>query len=313
LWAILPTNNIYVKGERTTVFHPPAGGGRAGVSKAPSARLAWIAYPLVGGLLWLGWASRNKGYISPEGGLGYALGLAGAAQLVALLGYSLRKRVRTLRHWGSLRRWFSVHMALGVLGPVCILFHCNFQLGSVNSSVALGSMLVVAGSGLAGRFLYAKIHYGLYGRRASLETLRGDAHNSEDILRDALSSVPEVAQSLERFEAEALAPQTTLPASAAAMLTIGPRSRRARRRLCAMLRRQIALDARGKPWRVRRQARAAARRGTRYIKSHLVLVRRIARFRLYERLFSLWHVLHVPLFVMMAVAAVVHVVAVHLY
>jgi hypothetical protein len=42
-------------------------------------------------------------------------------------------------------------------------------------------------------------------------------------------------------------------------------------------------------------------------------VRRVAGFAFYERLFGLWHVLHVPLFVMLLVTAVAHVVAVHRY
>jgi hypothetical protein len=30
-------------------------------------------------------------------------------------------------------------------------------------------------------------------------------------------------------------------------------------------------------------------------------------------MFSLWHVMHIPLFILMIIAAVVHVVAVHVY
>ena len=44
-------------------------------------------------------------------------------------------------------------MGLGIIGPIFILYHCNFQLGAVNSNVALWSMLTVAGSGVVGRFL----------------------------------------------------------------------------------------------------------------------------------------------------------------
>ena len=38
-----------------------------------------------------------------------------------------------------------------------------------------------------------------------------------------------------------------------------------------------------------------------------------AAFVFYERLFALWHVLHLPLFAILVFAAVLHVVAVHLY
>jgi hypothetical protein len=39
----------------------------------------------------------------------------------------------------------------------------------------------------------------------------------------------------------------------------------------------------------------------------------VAEYRVYERLFSLWHVLHLPLFFMLLAAGIVHVIAVHVY
>ena len=40
---------------------------------------------------------------------------------------------------------------------------------------------------------------------------------------------------------------------------------------------------------------------------------RVAQFSLYERLFSLWHVFHLPFFFMLVLSACVHVLAVHMY
>ena len=52
---------------------------------------------------------------------------------------------------------------------------------------------------------------------------------------------------------------------------------------------------------------------SRFLRRHLRQVRQVAQFGTYERLFSLWHVIHVPFFLMMLISAVVHVVAVHMY
>ena len=41
--------------------------------------------------------------------------------------------------------------------------------------------------------------------------------------------------------------------------------------------------------------------------------RRVLEFRAFQKLFSLWHALHMPLFLMLIIAGTVHVVAVHLY
>jgi hypothetical protein len=42
-------------------------------------------------------------------------------------------------------------------------------------------------------------------------------------------------------------------------------------------------------------------------------LQRAAAFRFYERMFALWHVLHVPLLFLLIAATTVHVIAVHLY
>jgi hypothetical protein len=50
-----------------------------------------------------------------------------------------------------------------------------------------------------------------------------------------------------------------------------------------------------------------------YADRRLEAGRRMAEYRMYERLFSLWHVLHIPLFFMLLIAGVVHVVAINVY
>jgi len=51
----------------------------------------------------------------------------------------------------------------------------------------------------------------------------------------------------------------------------------------------------------------------RYIARRLQATRQVVEFQAYERLFSLWHVLHVPFVIVMVVCAIAHVVAVHAY
>jgi hypothetical protein len=63
-------------------------------------------------------------------------------------------------------------------------------------------------------------------------------------------------------------------------------------------------------WRVRR--RRLRELGT-LLQEYLAAVDKAAALAFYERLFALWHVLHVPLFVLLIFAAAVHVVGVHLY
>ena len=108
-------------------------------------------------LLISGFLGRDESYLSPTDGMGYALGIIGGSLMLLLLFYPLRKSWRVMQNWGPIKYWFQLHMLFGVLGPVLVLFHSNFSLGSTNSNLALFSMLIVAGSGLIGRYLCVKI------------------------------------------------------------------------------------------------------------------------------------------------------------
>ena len=48
-------------------------------------------------------------------------------------------------------------MVLGILGPTLIILHSNFKIGSLNSRLALFTMLVVVASGIVGRYLYSQV------------------------------------------------------------------------------------------------------------------------------------------------------------
>ena len=50
-----------------------------------------------------------------------------------------------------------------------------------------------------------------------------------------------------------------------------------------------------------------------YISQRLRATREIVEFRVYERLFSAWRVVHVPLFLILIAAGIVHVISVHVY
>ena len=51
----------------------------------------------------------------------------------------------------------------------------------------------------------------------------------------------------------------------------------------------------------------------RFIRNYLLTVRDLAQFSTYEKLFSLWHIFHVPLVYMLVFSAIWHVIAVHKY
>lgn len=50
-----------------------------------------------------------------------------------------------------------------------------------------------------------------------------------------------------------------------------------------------------------------------FVRSYLLNVRDLAQLGTYEKLFSLWHIFHVPLVYMLVFSAIWHVIAVHMY
>ena len=242
----------------------------------------------------------------------YYLGVAGGLMMLALFLYPLRKHVRFMRDWGPPRLWFASHMALGILGPLVILVHSGFRFGSVNAGVALACMIVVMLSGVVGRFIYRRIHHGLYGERATLEELQGFLRFNSAELHSKLFFARGAEQALLAFEAGALAARSGLLRSAWAFLTVGVRARVTYDRCRVSIAHAIAAVAREKGWpdAERRRYRRAI---TRLVHDYIRNVQNVAQFSVYERLFSLWHVLHVPFVYLLVGSAIAHVVAVHMY
>ncbi|RMH39592.1 MAG: pyridine nucleotide-disulfide oxidoreductase [Alphaproteobacteria bacterium] len=251
-------------------------------------------------LAW-GWDQHRYGDLTAEEGIGYALGIIGGSMMLALLAYPLRKRLSALRFMGGVRQWFRVHMILGILGPVLVILHTNFSLGSLNSTVAFIAMSVVALSGLAGRFFYARIHRGLYGRKASVREYLGEVEGSKSALVVSAGDAPALIALLRDYEERRLAPAGSFTRAALRVLSSPLAQARLRREAARLLRRGER----------RSPARAEALR--RLIEEYIDAVSRAEAFVMYERLFALWHLLHLPLFVILIFAAVAHVIAVHMY
>jgi hypothetical protein len=296
---------------------PAATPVRAPLASAPIAQRSFLSWGRVGFAalllaLYAGWRLPTERYITPTRGLGYALGIVGGSLMLLLLLYSARKHFSWLRFLGPTPAWFRFHMVLGILGPLCILFHANFRTGAANSNVALFCMLTVAGSGFIGRYLYAHVHHGLYGSKLELSELQAGAAGLRE-LSGGVSFLPGLVMRLEAAEGRLLAcgPRGSV-FGAIKPLVVKLATFGERRRLCAYVRRELRNSARQSAA-VAAQAKRLRRAARAYIDRRLSATRRVAEFEGYERLFSLWHALHIPLIFMLIIAAVVHVIAVNVY
>jgi len=254
----------------------------------------------------------RSGWFTPGDDIGYYLGLVGGVLMLLLLLYPLRKHVAALRNWGAVKHWFSVHMILGISGPILVLAHSTFHMRSTNAAVALVCMLVVAGSGIVGRFFYTKVHRGLYGEKLNLKELQAESGLESAQIKSRLHFAPAAEKQLADFQAFALAKREGLGGDTIRFLQLGMRRygtyRACRDELAVALR--AAANARG--WdeaKYQRRLKAA----TDLAAEFLGATQRVAEFGVYDRLLQLWHVAHVPLVYLLVISAIAHVVAVHMY
>ncbi len=271
-----------------------------------------IAYTLLASVLLLGWAYRGEEIFTAKEGAGYIMGIVGGSMMLLLLLYPLRKTARFMRRMGPIKHWFRAHMVFGLLGPALILFHSNFSMGSLNSSVALVIMILVALSGIVGRYIYSGIHYGLYGREMDLNELRKAFEDRSHGMKYVLDYAPGIQEKILAFDARVLKPRYTFLGSLWGLLTNSVAALWLRLVLVFVLRRTLQITAKRHKWSAE-ELKAHGRGARRYISNHIAAAMVIARFKVYERLFSLWHLLHLPLFLMLVLTAIIHVVAVHMF
>ena len=269
-------------------------------------------YALLTVLVLAGYATRQWSPLSPESGMGYWLGIIGASMMLALLLYPLRKRFRILNGLGAIRHWFRMHMLLGLVGPLLVLYHCNFQLGSFNSRVAFWCMLLVAGSGIVGRHFYARVHRGLYGRKTSLQELQAELTSSVDKSHGLANLMPQLVARLERHAKELQGCEVTRTLGIRRSLRWTFTHHFTRLSLWWTARKELRQAAAASDV-VARDYRRIIRSTSAYIADYTALLGRVAQFSFYERLFALWHIFHLPIFLMMVFSAIAHVLAVHMY
>jgi hypothetical protein len=284
----------------------------ASTSLSSSFPLDVVVYLVIAALVLGAWQISRMRLFEAGDDTGYWLGVAGGTMMLLLFTYPLRKHFAFTRNWGRVKWWFVVHMLLGVGGPVLILLHSNFQVGSLNAAVALYSMLAVAVSGVIGRFIYARVNRGLVGEQATLRDLQKRAGIAQEDARSRLAFSPMVESRLHAFELQEIK-------SAPGWLTYLrqvfwlPAQEWLIYRQCAVdIKHVLTAMAKKNQWSAKDLSRRKKHSRT-LVRQYLNAVTRVAQYTAYQRLFSLWHVAHIPFVYLLVLSAIVHVIAVHAY
>jgi len=271
-----------------------------------------VVYITLAVLIWLTWQVSRMELFKAGDDVGYWIGVAGGVMMLLLFSYPMRKYFRFAHGWGKVKWWFWFHMVLGVGGPLLILMHSTFRIGSLNAGVALYSMLIVAGSGVIGRFIYARVNRGLRGEQTDFNALQSKAGLDQEEVRSRLAFAPAVEQRLKDFEYQELQAPGNVFTPLRRVVWLPIKQWLVYRQCVADLHGPIRKLATHGKWPeadlVRREAQCR-----KLVRRYTNAVVRVAQYTAYSRLFSLWHVAHIPFVYLLILSAIVHVVAVHAY
>jgi len=298
----------------TTTLEASAGAKTKDTKKsgARKSRDAFYGYSILVAALIAGWLLSGQKLVDPNEGFGYWLGIIGGSMMLLLVLYPAGKKSSILRRLGLVKHWFRIHMILGLVGPLLILYHCNFSVDAINSTVALYSMLAVTISGLIGRYFYTRIHRGLYGKRANIEGLRTEIIDAVENSRGLAAILPKFINELHRVSAKLMGDEYTRSISMRHSLSWTLKYYYVRLRLHLLINTELKELATSSDA-VRNNSKNLRNTANRYAAEQVGLMRQVAQLAFYERLFSLWHLFHMPLFLLLIASALVHVLAVHMY
>jgi hypothetical protein len=226
------------------------------------------------------------------GGVGLWLGVLGTGLMLIMHLYTLRKWFIGATWMGPIDQWLRFHIVCGVMGPAFIVAHAGFQLPTGMIAVGLWCMVLVALSGVFGRYVFGFLPRMSSGRALAwdealgeLVTLRSDlVAATSDSRSHAIGEAVALVEGLDQ-EADSLVGLVKL------QWEVRRRQHRAR---------ELLAEA-GLPDAVQADAHAV-------LTSQLRLKRGLEASRVAHRLLRYWHLFHRPLAKAMYAIVVLHVV-----
>jgi len=234
----------------------------------------------------------------PGKGIWRLMGWVGSGMMLVMMLYTIRKRMGHNSVLGSMRLWLNFHMLMGIIGPVLITFHTTFKFGGLIGT-SYWAMLATVLFGVLGRYIYIQIPRGITGAElsmkeidlsaaamdAQLDAQLGKKGSDQKAIRDVFDSVAE-ADTGDRNAFVALLH----------MMATDIRNRFRTWTLRKALIAEFSLDARSADYTVSLIKRKAA------------LIRRKNLLSTTHRILKYWHVVHIPLAIVMFSIMFIHII-----
>lgn len=111
--------------------------------------------------------------LRPTGHIGLWLGVAATFGIVLNLMYLLRRSKLGRRIAGTLRDWLSLHVGAGALATLLAYLHGGLEIRDSPGGIAFLALIVLAVTGVVGRYLYSYLPRAANGRELRADEIRG--------------------------------------------------------------------------------------------------------------------------------------------
>jgi hypothetical protein len=249
--------------------------------------------------------SPKHAYLKPSGAIGLRLGMFGVLLFFVIFLYPLRKKWAWLGRQGNSKRWLDFHVLLGLLAPVVVTFHSSFKFSGI-AGVAYWIMIVVALSGVVGRYIYAQIPRSLNSAELSLQEAQEQSLRMTTQLKNTgILSSRDIDGLLHLPDMRKMASTSLLGALGRMLLfdLLFPlRIWRLRQKMLWSKRRWWSLVGFG------RGQNIVLERAISMAREQTLLTKKILFLSKSHRMLHLWHIIHRPFSYSFAVLASIHVI-----
>ena len=231
--------------------------------------------------------------LKPSGWIGHGLGIVGSLCMIVGVGsYMARKHIKRLSRIGTMKNWLQFHIFLCSIGPLMVLYHTSFKFGGI-VSISFWSMVAVVISGVIGRFIYNQIPRSIQGNEMSLQEVLQLTNNIKlNYTRIARIEAESFFSELDKGDLNT----DLLSRNPIAMVWQDYLSEIKNSRQLKIKINSMALEKDEKD-QVFQLVRAEVR-----------LKRKIKNLQTVQKVFRLWHVIHLPFALIMLVIMVIHIV-----
>lgn len=257
-----------------------------------------------------GWLLISNTNLLANGDFVYNAGLLGGFLMLCSIFYALLKRVRFINKLGHNETWYYAHLFCGVVGPLLIIFHTSFHIKSVNSAVAFFSMLIIMISGMFGRYISTLMSYQAHRTYLAISDIELQLISS---LLDHRQGTPKRSKdALRRLMVNGLKRPHYWFQNIPLMLKTFYSTLLCYFTFCRERRKIFRSIGGQKNW-DRKTLRAAIRHSKRLTRRYVINIAKLSLLNMVQNLLLNWRVLHANLLYLLALTAVAHIIAVHMY